>query len=118
MQLHGFSDAFERAYAGVICLCTSDSDGNVHIALVTSKTKVAPNKRVTLSRLELCGTYLLAQILYHAKEVFHLPLDAVYTWTDSTIVLKWLTGNPHRFLIYVGNRTSHIMNLIPFVGVT
>ena len=56
-QLHGFSDASEDAYAGVIYLRLIDSDGNVHISLFTAKTKVAPIKRLTIPHLELCGAH-------------------------------------------------------------
>ena len=112
VELHGFSDASESAYAGVIYLRIVDSVGDVHVSLVTSKTKVAPIKRLTIPRLELWGASLLAQLLNHVKEVFHLSLCNVYAWTDSTIVLGWLTGNPRRFKTYVGNRVSCIVEHI------
>ena len=85
IELHGFSDASELAYGDGIFdrKCTD-----------FSKTKVAPIKRLTIPRLELCGAHLLAQLLHHVQGVFELPLSAVYAWTDSTIVLNWLTGNP------------------------
>jgi len=51
IQLHGFSDASEEAYAGVVYLRLESSDGRVHTTLVVSKTKVAPIKR--LSRLRV-----------------------------------------------------------------
>ena len=54
IQLHGFSDASEDAYASVIYLRLTDSVGNVHLSLVIAKTKVAPIKRLTIPRLELC----------------------------------------------------------------
>ena len=113
IQLHGFSDASEDAYAGVIYLRSIDSDGNVHTSLVIAKTKVAPIKRQTIPRLELCGAHLLAQLLDHIKEVFHLSIQDIYAWTDSTIVLNWLSGNPRRFKTFVGNRVSSILELIP-----
>ena len=53
VQLHGFSDASENAYAGVVYLWVSDTSRNVHLALVTSKTKVASIKRLSIPRLEL-----------------------------------------------------------------
>ena len=70
-----------------------DSTGNVQISLVTSKTEVAPVKRLTIPRLELCGAYLLAQLLHHVKKVFEISISNVYAWMDSTIVLSWLVGN-------------------------
>ena len=39
-QLHGFSDASEDAYGGVVYLRVEDSTNKVHTALVISKTKV------------------------------------------------------------------------------
>ena len=56
-QLHGFSDASESAYTGIVNLRMVESDGNVHISLVTSKTKVAPLKHLTIPQLELCGAH-------------------------------------------------------------
>ena len=113
IQLHGFSDASELAYAGVVYLRMMDSKGEVHTSLVISKTRVAPIKRLTIPRLELCGAHLLAKLLHHVREVLCIPLHNVYAWTDSTIVLNWLDGNPRRFKTYVGNRISCVMELVP-----
>ena len=112
MELHGYSDASQLAYAGVVYLRMVDESGDIHISLVLSKTKVAPIKRLTIPRLELCGAQLLAKLLHHCKTVFRLPPDKVFAWTDSTIVLNWLIGNPRRFNTYVGNRVSCIVELI------
>ena len=53
MQLHGFSDASEAAYTAVVYLRVSDGIGNVHVSLMTSKSKVAPIKHLTIPRLAL-----------------------------------------------------------------
>ena len=113
IQLHGFCDASEDAYAGVVYFRAQDRLGNVYISLVISKTKVAPIKRLTIPRLELCGAKLLTQLLHHTQQALSIPTESVYAWTDSTIVLSWLIGNPRRFKTFVGNRVSHIMQLIP-----
>ena len=112
-QLHGFSDASEKAYSGVVYLRMEDSNGMIYTSLVASKTRVAPIKRVTIPRLELNGALILAQILSHCKELLDLPLSSVFAWTDSTIVLAWIQGNPRRFKVYVGNRVSQIIELVP-----
>ena len=111
IQLHGFSDASEKAYSGVVYLRMEDSNGTVHTSLVISKTRVAPIKKQTIPRLELCGALILAQLLSHCKEVLNIPMQSVFAWTDSTIVLSWLQGNPRRFKVYVGNRVAQIMDL-------
>ena len=85
----------------------------MHTSLVSSKTKVAPIKRLLLPRLKLCGANLLAKLLFHVKETLNLSLQKVYAWTDSTIVLNWLDGNPRRFKTFVGNRISCILEVIP-----
>ena len=107
-QLHGFSDASEKAYSSVVYLRMEDSNGKVHTSLVASKTRVAPIKRVTIPRLQLNGALILAQLLFHCKEVLDLPLSSVYAWTDSTFVSAWIQENPCQFEVYVGNRVAQI----------
>ena len=102
-QLHGFSDASEEAYSAVVYLRVQNPDGSILISLVMSKSRVAPIKRQTIPRLELCGALLLLQILAHVKKVFSLPSSEVYAWTDCMVVLGWLDGDPRRFKTYVGN---------------
>ena len=77
-QLHGFSDASEKAYSGVVYLRMQDSNGLIHTSLVASKTRVAPIKRITIPRLELNGALILAQLLSHCKKVLDLPLSSVH----------------------------------------
>jgi hypothetical protein len=113
-QLHGFSDASENAYSGVIYLRVVDSMNQVHVSLVISKTRVSPIKRLTIPRLELCGAQILARLLSHVRDALLIPISQVFAWTDSTIVLNWLSGNPRRFKVYVGNRVSSILNQIPY----
>ena len=113
MQLHGFSDASEDDYSGVVYMRTVDAHDAVHVSLVMAKTHVVPLKRLSIPRLELCGAQLLAELLQHAKSIFSVPLSQIFVWTDSTVVLGWLNGNPRGFKTYVGNRVSSIIDSVP-----
>ena len=99
-----------HAFAAAVYLRLSDSAIGVQTTLVISKTKVAPIKKRTIPRFELCGAYMLARLL---RQVLNIPLSNVHAWTDSTIVLNWLDGNPRRLKTYVGNRISSIIDFIP-----
>ena len=113
MQLHGFSDTSESAYAGDIYVRFIDSRDVIHTSLVAAKTKVAPLKRLTVPRLELCGADLQASLLHHIQGVLNVPSNDVFVWTDSTVVLGWLSGKPRRFKTFVGNHVSNVMELVP-----
>ncbi|CAG7717748.1 unnamed protein product, partial [Allacma fusca] len=53
LQLLGFCDASEKAYAAAVYLKSVNAD-EVSINLLIAKTRVAPKKQETLPRLELC----------------------------------------------------------------
>ena len=113
VQLHGFCDASESAYTAAVYLRVLDEKDTITISLVVAKTKVAPIKRLTIPRLELCGAVLLARLVNHVGKVLQIHTNDAYAWTDSLVVLSWLRGNPRRFKTFVGNRVSEVMELIP-----
>ena len=85
-QLHGFGDASESAYGGLIYLRTLYDDTTVVINLVMAKARVAPVKSQTIPRLELCASCNTAQILGQVAEHLHVSKEALYGWTDSAVV--------------------------------
>ena len=53
LQFHGFSDASELAYAGVLYLREEYETGKVDVKFVSSESKAAPIKKQNIPRLEL-----------------------------------------------------------------
>ncbi|CAG4951544.1 unnamed protein product [Colias eurytheme] len=112
MELHGFCDASNAAYAAIVYSRIIDSNGNVHVSLITSKTRVAPVKQVSIPRLELCGAVLLARLLDEVRGILDVPKHQIHAWTDSSIVLAWLRSHPSRWKTFIANRVSEIHTLL------
>ncbi|XP_076549204.1 uncharacterized protein LOC143306713 [Osmia lignaria lignaria] len=111
IQMHGFSDASEKAYGACIYMRSTDIHGNHHVSLVCSKSRVAPVKSLTLPRLELCAALLLARLYTTVKLALQLEINKVYLWSDSTITLHWINTEPHLLKTFVSNRIAEIQNL-------
>ena len=62
MEFHCFADASIKAYAAFIYVVTEQADGSRQSAIVTSKSKVAPVKTISLPRLEFCAAQLAAKL--------------------------------------------------------
>ncbi|XP_072380728.1 uncharacterized protein [Diabrotica undecimpunctata] len=108
IEIHGFCDASRDAYAACIFARSSNSQGEFHVQLLCSKTKVAPLKLLTIPRLELCAALLLAQLSIQVKtSLFNLSNDIqVYYWSDSQVVLCWLKTDPNSLENFVDMTTE------------
>lgn len=106
-ELHRFSNASERAYAAVIYVRIV-TNGEPRVSLVIAKTKVAPLRRVSLPRLELCAAALLSSLANHVRVTLGLSPFSVHLWTDSTVTLSWIRGHPARWTTFVANRVAEI----------
>ncbi|XP_055584807.1 uncharacterized protein LOC129737670 [Uranotaenia lowii] len=113
VQLIGFCDASESAYAAVVYGRWVNESGDVQVNLIAAKTKVAPIKQITLPRLELNAAVLLSKLINKiSNSLSHLKIET-FVWTDSTAVLEWLSSHPKRWKNFVANRTSTILDTLP-----
>ena len=79
--------------------------------IIESKTKVAPLKKVTLARLELCGALMLAKLLNNITTAMKFPVVKQFAWSDSTIALAWIKAHPSKLECSVANRVAEIQRL-------
>ncbi|XP_054745862.1 uncharacterized protein LOC129250249 [Anastrepha obliqua] len=110
LQIHGFCDSSIRAYGCAIYLRLKSTEGKPTVTLLTAKSRVAPIKKQSLPKLELCGALLLARLLAKIKPLFNAN-TTVFLWTDSQIVLHWLELHSATLSTFVGNRVSEIQDL-------
>ncbi|XP_037929941.1 uncharacterized protein LOC119664542 [Teleopsis dalmanni] len=111
VDIHGFCDASIRAYGCCIYLRSQDKSGNVTVKLFTAKSRVAPIKRKSLPKLELCGALLLARLLQKIQPTLAHLEGETFFWTDSQIVLHWLKQHSSTLSAFVGNRVAEIQDI-------
>jgi len=108
--LCGFCDASEKGYEAVVYFPLEDANEQMSVVLLGSKTKLAPMKTTTILRLELLSKWLhRIQLTLSA----HLNITNTFAWSDSSIVLSWLTAPNQSFKIFVSNRVHKIQSLLP-----
>ncbi|XP_035230500.1 uncharacterized protein LOC118202424 [Stegodyphus dumicola] len=81
------------------------------IRLVTSKSKVAPIKQVTIPRLELCAAVLFTKLMTRVISALKLNVNNVFFWSDSTIVLAWLKKKSCCMKTFVANRVAVVQEM-------
>jgi hypothetical protein len=109
---HGGADASTRAYAAVVYLHGTWTDGTAVTRLLVAKTKVAPVKPVSVPRLELCGALLVARLLRQVASDLECPADRLHA-TDAKVVLAWIRSHPSRWKPFVANRVAAIQEMLP-----
>lgn len=113
LEIHGFCDASEKAYACVIYSRVKNQAGEYKTTLITAKTKVAPiSNKITVPRMELCGAVLLAKLLEKVQNTLYTKNLHIRCWSDSKVVLAWLQGDINRWDKYVANRVKQINSII------
>lgn len=107
-ELCVFSDASIKAIAAVVYLKVTDNDGTNHVGFVMSKAKLTPRPDLTIPRLELCAAVLAVELTDLILTEIDLPIDATTFYTDSKVVLGYISNETRRFYVFVNNRVQRI----------
>ncbi|XP_068208418.1 uncharacterized protein [Palaemon carinicauda] len=112
LGLHSFGDASERGFGACVYIRVPLGDDLFQVSLVLSRGKVAPIKKDSLPRLELLGALLCVRLLVFIKSALFLTEEvSYYCWTDSTVALSWIKGDPSRWKTFIPNRVTEIQTL-------
>lgn len=109
-QIHMFVDASEQAFAAV-CYVRSESEHGVEVRQVGAKTRIAPNKPLSIPRLELMAAVMGSRFLGSVIEGHRIKFDQRFMWTDSKTVLCWINSNARNYKQFVGLRIGEILDL-------
>lgn len=110
-QIHSFCDASCKAFAAVTYLRIVDTHGNISVHLLSSKSRVAPLKSVTLPKLELCSSVLAGELSSSIITSLKLVPEKTCFWSDSEVALAWISQPPLKWNVYVANRVASIQAL-------
>ena len=110
-SLHGFADASKKAYCAVIYFVYQTSTGT-YSKMLTSKTRVAPLKELSIPRLELIACLILAKLLSTVKNALTSQVSVQKTthWSDSMTALYWIM-NQGEWKQFVSHRVNEIVKL-------
>ena len=108
-QLHHFSDASEIGLGSVSYLRLVNGQGDVHCSFLSSKSRVAPLKTITIPRLELSAAAISVKQDKVLKRELEIPISSQSVfWTDSTAVLRYVKNETRRYHTFVANRVALI----------
>ncbi|XP_055499365.1 uncharacterized protein LOC129701946 [Leucoraja erinacea] len=107
-ELYHFSDASVTGYGVCSYLRVVSTSGEVHCTLVMGKSRVAPTKVTTIPRLELSAAVVAVRISDMLKKELKVECRQEIFWTDSKVVLGYISNEARRFHMFVTNRLERI----------
>ncbi|KRZ88553.1 hypothetical protein T08_669 [Trichinella sp. T8] len=88
LELHGFGDASEAAYAAVVSLRGVKTQDDVQVSFVTVNSRVAPLKKLSTPQLELMAALLCARLVCYVRKELALDVEACHRWSDNKVTVS------------------------------
>ncbi|XP_044571293.1 uncharacterized protein LOC123257217 [Drosophila ananassae] len=109
LQLHIFVDSSQSAFAAAAYWRATYENGDVQAHFISSKTKCAPMRTMSIPRLELQAAVLGTRLMDTVKQEHGVAISSCVLWTDSKTVLHWISSTHRRYKQFVGNRVAEIL---------
>lgn len=87
---------------------TEESQGKVKVEMVTSKSKIAPQKMLTIPRMELEACKIGAKTAIPVAKALGIDPSRIRYWTDSEVANHWIRKSPHAAKVFVSHRVAQI----------
>ena len=112
VEFHHFADASTSGYCVCSYLRLVGINGKVSVTLVFAKSRVSLIKPVTVPRLELTAAVLAARCSVMLEKEFKFGVSVKhFFYTDSTVVLGYISNSTRRYQVFVANRVGTIQSL-------
>ena len=108
-SLYHFSDASQDGYGQVSYFRLVNEDVYIDCSLLMAKSRVTPMKFVSIPRLDLTAAALSIKVsLILKKGLTRSTSIREFYWTDSMVVLGYISNEAKRFKVFVANRIQLI----------
>ena len=106
IKLHSFGDASGKGVAACVYAVVEQRSGH-NQGLVAARSRL-PKRGLTIPRLELVAAHMAVNLALNAKKALTgYPVETVHCWSDSSVVLHWITGGGE-YKQFVANRIHKI----------
>ncbi|XP_062556914.1 uncharacterized protein LOC134221744 [Armigeres subalbatus] len=109
-EMHCFVDASSKGYGACIYAVSDGPCTSRSCNLLIAKSRVAPVSGYSIPRLELCAAVLGSQLADHIRQNTRFNAKITF-WSDSSIVLHWISSPPSSWKIFVSNRVAEVQKL-------
>ena len=102
LELHGFCDASIQAYSAAVYAQSLKND-NIVMNLLTAKSKIVPNRKLTVPKLEIMSCLLLSRLIVSVRKALsvQVKISDVVSWSDSKVSLYWVKSVTKKWKIWV-----------------
>lgn len=76
------------------------------------KIEDAPAKTISIPRLNLCSTILVAQLITYIKYLLNLVDVQISAFSDSQVALAWLKTHPSSWSTFVAHEVGTVQTLV------
>ena len=108
-----FSDASEEAYGACAYVRWPIGDDSFESSLLCAKGRVAPLKKISIVRLELCGAVIAKRLYCFINEECRFRFENVHFIVDSKIVQAMIHKESYGFKTYASVRIGEIQFATP-----
>lgn len=82
--------------------------GNHVNRLIAAKSRIAPLKVISLTKLEFCAAVLLVHLVNKILPSLQINYIRRYFWSDYTIVLAWISSAASKWKTFVSHRVGEV----------
>lgn len=111
LEVHYFGDASLDGYGACAYLRMFNKLKQIHVALITAKSRVIPSKGLTVPRLELQAAVEAVRLAAFVRTELQLEINQEYFWIDSTATLGYIKNDDRQFYMFTTNRVEDIRQL-------